>query len=330
MTHPTLLTANQPANRFYRGGAKIAAFRQDGNTAERVPEDWVGSATTLFGEESLGLSTLPGGQTLRDAIGLDPQFWLGADHVRDFGADPKLLVKLLDAGERLPVHAHPSAAFAREHLGRTHGKAEAWYIVEGGTVHLGFRTEVSDEDLARLMELQDSEALLGAMHRIDVAPGDSVYVPPGLPHAIGAGIFLVELQEPEDLSILLEWKGFAIDGPGTGHLGLGFPTALQAVDTRVWSPEAIATLVVRNGRGAGTLSAGSSEFFRAERVDVADTVVFPANFGVTVVLAGAGEMTDSLGQTIAVAAGDTVLLPHGCGEVTVRGSLSLLRCLPPV
>ncbi|WP_231560250.1 hypothetical protein [Microbacterium hominis] len=39
------------------------------------------------------------------------------------------LVKLLDAGQRLPVHAHPDDAFAAAHLGRAHGKAEAWYIL---------------------------------------------------------------------------------------------------------------------------------------------------------------------------------------------------------
>jgi mannose-6-phosphate isomerase class I len=38
-------------------------------------------------------------------------------------------VKLLDGGQRLPVHAHPHAAFAARHLGRAHGEAEAWYIV---------------------------------------------------------------------------------------------------------------------------------------------------------------------------------------------------------
>jgi hypothetical protein len=42
-----------------------------------------------------------------------------------FGADTRLLVKLLAAGQRLPVHAHPHVSFAAEHLGRAHGKAEA-------------------------------------------------------------------------------------------------------------------------------------------------------------------------------------------------------------
>lgn len=330
MTHPLLLAANQPANRFYEGGSKIAAFRQNGSTQPRVPEDWVGSSTTLFGERTLGLTTLADGRTLREEIRDHPLEWLGEDHVRAFGADSKLLVKLLDAGERLPVHAHPGAAFAREHLGRDHGKAEAWYILEGGTVYIGFRADISDLELQRLMEQQDSEAMLESMHRIDVRPGDSVYVPPGLPHAIGKGIFLVELQEPEDLSILLEWKGFEIDGPSSGHLGLGFATALQAVDTGSWSDEEIGGLVMRDGRDSVTLSQGSARFFLAERTDIAEEARFAASFGIIVVLDGIGELTDAHGQSIPLSAGDTVLVPHGCGEIAVRGLLSILRCLPPM
>jgi mannose-6-phosphate isomerase len=327
--HPILLPANQPANRFYQGGSKIAAFRRNGVTDERVPEDWVGSATTLFGEPTLGLSELTDGQSVREAIGTDPVGWLGEDHVTAFGVDSMLLVKLLDAGERLPVHAHPSAAFARTHLNRRHGKAEAWYFLEGGTVFLGFRRDIRQDELQRLMSTQDTTAMLDAMHRIDVRPGDSVFVPAGLPHAIGENIFLVELQEPEDMSVLLEWKGFEIDGPSAGHLGLGFDTALKAVDTSEWSSAAIGELIVRDGQDSGTMSPHSAPFFRAERTDVVGEATFAASFGIIVALDGAGSITDAHGDTIPIAAGNTALVPHGAGDITVHGPVSILRCLPP-
>jgi mannose-6-phosphate isomerase len=69
------------------------------------------------------------------------------------------------------------------------------------------------------------------------------YVPPGVLHAVGKGVFLVELQEPEDLSILLEWRGFELDGERDGHLGLGFDLALEAVECRSRSSEEIRQLV---------------------------------------------------------------------------------------
>ena len=54
---------------------------------------------------------------LKDVIAADPEAFLGPEHVASYGADPALLVKLLDAGERLPVHYHPGRAFAKQHLG---------------------------------------------------------------------------------------------------------------------------------------------------------------------------------------------------------------------
>jgi mannose-6-phosphate isomerase len=77
------------------------------------------------------------------------------------------------------VHAHPDDSFAAQHLGHRHGKAEAWYILEGGTVHLGLRRDVSEMELASLVETQNVEGLLGLLHEVDVAPGDVVWVPPG-------------------------------------------------------------------------------------------------------------------------------------------------------
>src|SRR5690606_3401498 len=64
---PVQVEANQPADRFYRGGSRIAAFRGGTGSGTHVPEDWVASATTLFGEATLGLTRLPDGELLRDA-----------------------------------------------------------------------------------------------------------------------------------------------------------------------------------------------------------------------------------------------------------------------
>ena len=122
---PIVLPPNS-VPRFYRGGAAIAALRGIETAAERAPEEWVGSTTTVFGEQELGLSRLADGRVLRDAMAADPVAFLGPDR----GADPRLLVKLLDAGERLPVHVHPDAAFARETLDSPYGKTEAWIVID--------------------------------------------------------------------------------------------------------------------------------------------------------------------------------------------------------
>ncbi len=120
---PLPLPPNQPRARFYAGGRGLASFRGQGTWEPHTPEDWVGSVTTVRGEATTGLTRLPSGELLRDAVERDPVGWLGAAHAARWGSDPMLLVKLLDAGQRLPVHVHPDDAFAARHLGAAHGKA---------------------------------------------------------------------------------------------------------------------------------------------------------------------------------------------------------------
>src|SRR3954462_2861218 len=110
---PLLLPPNQ-FHRFYSGGARIDALRGFPAGEDRRPEDRVGSTAHSWGEDAEGLSRLAGGTILRDANAAEPEGFLGPDHVERWGTDPALLVKLLDAGQRLPVHFHPGRRFARD------------------------------------------------------------------------------------------------------------------------------------------------------------------------------------------------------------------------
>ena len=320
------LPSNRPPERFYRGGRKITDFRGDPPAGESEPEDWVGSTTTIAGDDTLGLTVLPDGRLLTDALAADPRRWLGGEHSDRFGTDTRLLVKLLDAGQRLPVHAHPDAAFAGAHLGRPHGKAEAWYILEGGEVHLGLRHAISRDELKALVDHQDTEALLGLLHRVDVQAGDIVYVPPGVLHAIGAGVFLVELQEPEDLSILLEWTGFQLDGERDGHLGLGFNLALQGVECCARSEEEIRQLVRPAGEGRSVLPPEADPYFVLERINLDGEADIDPGFAVLVGLTG---HVDIGGTEVPLTGGWTAVAPHGAGRLTLTGRGELLVCRPP-
>ena len=334
---PIRLAANR-FPRFYRGGSAIDALR--GTTPEAgaafLPEDWVGSTTAAFGSDADGLTRLEDGRTLREAVTADPEGFLGPEHAKAYGDSPALLVKLLHAGERLPVHCHPDRDFARRHLDCPWGKTEAWVIAgtEGpeAVVHLGFREAMDPGRLAGLVDGQQVEELLASLNAVPVAVGDTVLVPAGLPHAIGQGVLLVELQEPTDFSVLLEWEGFAIDGRRDGHLGLGFELALGCVDRSGWSPERLAGL--RGGRGPdrpGTerlFPAQADPFFRAERLRPDPAARLEAAFSILVVTEGSG-LLETRGGTLGLGRGDTVLVPFAAGPGVVRGRLEAVRCLPP-
>jgi len=334
---PIRLPANQ-IHHFYRGGPRIARFRGIPSEDGYAPEDWVGSTTSRFGADGLGLTLLADGGTLADAIAAAPDAFLGEAHVRRFGPDPALLVKLLDAGERLPVHCHPDRAFAREHLGLATGKTETWLIVESenASVYLGFREDVEADVVSGWVERQDSDAMLAALHELRVAPGDRVYVPAGLPHAIGEGILLVELQEPADLSVLLEWAGFELDGPREGHLGLGFDVALgcltrSALDVGELAHLKAAADDLHEARSGVTtlLPPEADAYFRAERLRPSPSAALEPGFAILVAVAGRGRLATERGGELELARGDTVLVPYVAGGAELTGEIDVLRCLPP-
>jgi mannose-6-phosphate isomerase len=311
---------------FYAGGARIADLRGLELADDHSPEEWVGAVNTTF-DGSRGLSRLEDGTLLRDAIEADPETYLGADHVARWGADAGLLVKLLDAGQRLPVHYHPGRPFAREHLDLGHGKTEAWIIVDadpGASVHVGFAEEVDEETVREWMRTQDSAAMLAAMREIPVSPGDAIFIPAGTPHAIGADILLVELQEPSDLSIVLEWTGFELTEDDS-HLDLGWDRALAALDRSAWDDDRLAALTAGGG-GRSLLGPDADPYFRAERVSGGDAL--DQGFSILVGIEGEGTLVTEQGGEQPFGRGSAVLVPHAAGAGELRGDVAAIVSRP--
>ncbi|KAL7823652.1 RmlC-like cupin [Trichoderma gracile] len=329
---PIILPANQPPNRFYAGGPQIAALRSHPNTATHEPEDWIASTTCCAGSQAsstIGLTRLPSGTLLRDAISSEPEKWLGPAHVARYGSDTKLLVKLLDAGQRLPVHAHPHVNWASEHLHEKHGKAEAWYILTPGSVWLGLKEDVDPGELLSVVREGRGTELLERMHRIDVEPHQTVYVPPGVLHSIGEGILVVEVQEPSDMSILCEWSGFQIDGAQEGHLGLGFETALTAVETKGRTREEVMRLVTKPKVAESVCVEESRGYFHLERVLVRNKSSCRRGFAVVVVLEGDVIMKTEAGEVLNLTRGSTVVVPYEDGGITLEGEADVVIARPP-
>ena len=217
---------------YYLGGERLAALRRVPLPSPRRPEEWLAATVHRAGEPDVGRSRLADGSLFADAVAADPVGWTGTADAPAGPADVGLLVKLLDAGQRLPVHVHPTRPFARDHLHSCYGKTEAWYVLEthgeDPAVWVGFREDVDPALLAEKVDAQDSAWMLEHLNKINVRPGDGILVPAGQAHATGAGVFLVEVQEPTDFSILLEWS-VTTATRDESHLGLGFDVVLPAV-----------------------------------------------------------------------------------------------------
>lgn len=197
--------------RCYTGGLLLDRFLGGSQPRDgHFPEEWLASATLAEnGERSQGpeegLSRI---RRSDDALGDSP-----GTVFRDVVGDERMpvLCKFLDSAVRLPIQCHPDRAFAREHYRSGHGKTESWLILDTRTIDgvepyllIGFKPGISAEAFARAVEVQDVPALEAMLNRIPVRPGDAYLIPGRVPHAIGPGVLMLEVQEPSDWVVQVE------------------------------------------------------------------------------------------------------------------------------
>ena len=95
---------------------------------------------------------------------------------------------------------------------------------DNACVYLGFKPGITREKWQELFLRQDTEKMLGCLHKFPVKAGDLWFVAGGVPHAIGGGCLMIELQEPSDLMVIPERvtpAGITLAGQKL-HGGLGF------------------------------------------------------------------------------------------------------------
>jgi mannose-6-phosphate isomerase len=337
---PLPLAANTLSS-FYPGAGRIGAFRRQPGLDPNHAEDWIASTTPRTGAAPLGLTALPDGSLLADRFAAEPMSWLGTEYTARYGARGALLAKLLDAGSRLPLHIHPDRSFARRHLGSDFGKSEAWLVLHadpGATAHLGFARDIAPAELSIWVARQDTDALLANCNRVPVRTGDVIFCPGSVPHAIGAGVLILEIQEMTDFSIMLEWAGFPLDPEGL-FLGLDQDVALGAVrhnavggqDLEALRGQCIRTLATSQAGATPLLPAGADGYFGAEQIiPSGGEITFEPRFSVLVVNEGTGTLGCEGSEPVEVAAGQVYLVPYAAGTTSLRGDLSAIRCYPSV
>lgn len=216
---------HQRMKRLFMGGARIDALTGEGTGEDTLfSEDWIAS------DVAPGVSCTLQGTPLTELLEREGERLVGRASFAAYGPRMPILAKLLDTTQRLAVQAHPTVAFAREHFHSPFGKTECWYILEaapGAGVYLGFKPGITRKIWQKCFETQ--QGMLDWLHWLPVKAGDCLYVPGGMPHAIGAGCFLAELQEPTDLIVIPERTG--PNGQPVPeermHGGLGFETMLD-------------------------------------------------------------------------------------------------------
>lgn len=300
--------ANNRVYRSYLGGSRIDEFLtgtpgQDGS----YPEDWLASTVEAFN---------PGHEVAGEGLGRTVDGKL----IRDLMPEGMpILVKLLDAAQRLVIQVHPTRAFARERFHSPVGKTESWYILKASPeacVYIGFRPEITRQAWEACFETQDIPRMLGFLHRFPVQSGDCIFVPGGVPHAIGGGCLVIETQEPSDLMVIPEKitpTGLVL-ADSKLHGGLGFEGMMDCFTYEGLTEEQARRRFFAAPRKLDDccsllLSGEDNGLFSVLRLSVQGDYerVFSQSSGIAVVLSGSG-ILESDGQTVEIAAADRLLL----------------------
>lgn len=346
--------------RTWRGGRTLDIIHGVSDPKDGpFPEEWMISTTRAVnaGRENIeeGLCRLaddPARPTLKEIIGAHPEKMLGPAHVAAHGTAMGFLVKLLDSQSRLQIQAHPDKETARRLFDSPYGKTECWHILalrddgdEPPALFLGFREGADRKKLEDLFHRQDSAGMLAMMNRISPKAGETYIVPGGTPHAIGPGCFIVEIQEPTDLTIRLERT--SPNGPDLPdrsiHNGLGFDRMFECFRyVGVPADEAAGKWLIPPRIIKKTdshlieclVGYDATDFFRMDRLTIGGALSASGKGGFhgMCVLEGKGRMEYD-GIRLPIGQWDQFFIPFSCREFSIAndgtGPLRIMRFMGP-
>ncbi len=327
--------------RTYIGGRLLDVLRGQEGQDGSFPEEWLMSVVRAAnaGREEIvegpsWLADTPD-QLFSQLVEADPATWLGTAHSERYGADPAILVKLIDSAERLGIQVHPDRQRAQQLLGSQYGKTECWHILEtrqdihpAACVYFGFKPGITREKWKALFDVQDIPGMLDCLHRFEVAPGDTIYIPGGVPHAIGAGCLLAEIQEPTDYTIRVELttpSGYRIDDEMC-HRGMGFDRMFDCFDyqgldeeqTRQrWFIPPMELSSSPGGRRNSLVDKRHTDYFRAEELLVTGTMEIETGGEYSCLYGLEGKATLSAGGKWSIGRGDQFFLPGALPTFTL-------------
>ncbi len=240
--------------------------------------------------------------------------WLMQNHERELlgtagslnGRFP-LLVKILDAEEKLSLQVHPPDAKAAALNGEP--KTEMWYITQarpGAELYVGLKAGVTRHEFEARIKSGD---VATCFHRVPVKPGDAMFLPSGRVHAIGAGLVIFEIQQNSDTTYrVFDWNRKDASGKTRP---LHVAESLQCIDFEDFEPEVIPPL-------AGSHTLVDHPLFRVMTAELNPTHPLTLNLRSATVLAVIQGTVSISHAHLTLNAGQFSLLPASLGHVTVQ------------
>lgn len=258
------------------------------------------------------------GETLAAALAAHPG-WMGTAcaEKREF----PLMIKLIDARDRLSLQVHPSDEYALREEGQL-GKNEMWYVMDalpGAELILGFSRPVDREELRRRIT---EDTLTEVTRRVPVEPGDCYCIPAGLLHAIGAGTLIAEIQQNSNVTYrVYDYGRRGADGK---LRDLHVEKALDVIDSSLCALQATEPAFQEEGCIVTPLTGWS--WFRTDLLEISGHSAFDCdNESFRCLMVVSGKLTIQGGKGEAhLCAGESAFLPAGLGAVALLGQASAL------
>ena len=202
-----------------------------------IGESW--EISDRSGDESIVANGPLAGKSLRWLMENEQDELLGAALTQ--GDRFPLLVKILDAQDKLSLQVHPPAAIAPGLGGEP--KTEMWYIADaapGAELFAGLKRGATRADFERKIQ---TGAVAECFHRIATRPGDALFLPSGRVHAIGAGNVIFEIQQNSDTTYrVFDWNRTGLDGqPRALHVA----EAMASIDFGDFEPRLVEAAVAQ-------------------------------------------------------------------------------------
>ena len=213
------------------GGASLAQFGKKLSPGAPIGEVWeMVDRDDALSVVAAGAFT---GKTLNDLWLHHRKEVFGSAYITHRSERFPILVKLLDAAEKLSVQVHPPAHMAEKLSGEP--KTEVWYFLDctkDANIYAGLKSGVTREVFQKLLEAGDVES---ALHEIPVRSGESIFIPSGRLHAIGAGNIIIEIQQNSDTTYrVFDWNRTGLDGkPRELHI----EQSMASIDFQDFEPQ---------------------------------------------------------------------------------------------
>lgn len=222
-----------------------------------------------------------------------------------------ILIKILDARDDLSIQVHPPAHLARELGGEA--KTEMWFIADCGPdskLYVGLKDGVTREAFEQAIH---DGSVAGCVHAINPNPGNSIFIPSGRLHAIGAGFLIHEIQQNSDTTYrVFDWNRVGLDGnPRQLHIN----ESLASIDFADTEP--------KMDKPQDEVLAECSHFITERHfISKGDSTpqIFEDTFSLITVISGKIESPSGK----AYQRGDTILIPRGAPQPTATHSADLL------